>query len=434
MTWFSILITLLTVPLAWWRPGVGLALAANAYLITGAVFTQTAGIENNNLLNVLLPIAVFALIIIRAFSRLRYYQFHPLDAIVLILGIWMFFSSLNTPAMAQGIDITIRYFVLGSSFYFVARLIPLVDPKRVKENVTATVATYWIMAIVLGTIALANLVTHGYTFSRLSVGTINPIPFSLIIASGIIINAYWLLGSRKIPPMLKAVLYGSLGLLMVVLMASNTRSMVIALIVALPVMVFQIVRQQTLVKSISTVFVALIGISILLFGIAQWQPELFAGWSERLSLIGQDNKGASVNDRFNAYDAALLLFQKSPVFGVGTGNFNTASGGVLGYTHNVSLELLSEQGIIGLLLFLALVGLAFHLMVKANPLARNYPVIYLFSSWNILCLVVSQFSFTLWQHKNLFLSLAMLVTVYQYQKQASTTARVPFRVSQSSSH
>lgn len=435
MTWLSILVTLITIPLAWWRPGVGLALAANAYLIPQALFSQIEGIEKNNLLNILLPVAVFILIFIKAFPRLRYYRFYIIDGILLVLGIWLFFSSLKTPSMSTGIDIAIRYFVLGSSFYFVTRLIPLVDPKRIKENISLTIATYWVMAMVLSTIALANLLSRGYTFSRLSVGTVNPIPFSLLIASGIIINAYWLLGSRKISPSLKLGLYASLGLLMVVLMASNTRSMVIALIVSLPVMVFQIVRQQTLMKSVSTLLVAGIGISILLFGIAQWQPELFTAWSTRLSLITQQQKGtSSVNERIGAYDAAFLLFEKAPVFGVGTGNFGTASGGLLGYAHNLSLELLSEQGIVGMLIFLCLIGAALHLMIKANPFARSYPAIYLFSSWAVLCFVVAQFSFTLWQHKNMFLSLALLVTAYQYQKQASKSPRVQLRIKEPSTN
>jgi O-antigen ligase len=434
MALISILIILISIPLTWWRPGIGLALAANAYLITGSLPGQAEGLENNNLLNILLPIVVFILIFIRAFPRLGQYRFHPLDAVLGSLGVWLFFSCLQTPAMAQGLDIVTRYFVLGSSFYFVARLIPLTDPKRVEENITLTIGTYWVMAVILGSIALFNLLSSGYTFTRVSVGTINPIPFSLLVASGIIVNAYWLIGSQKVSPYLKLGLYVSMGLLMVVLMASNTRSMVIALMVSLPVMVFQIIRQQALVKSITTILVAVMGIVVLLVGIAAWQPELYDSWSGRLSLITQEKKGASVDERMTAYDAAYDLFQKSPVFGVGTGNFNKASGGTLGYAHNLSLEILSEQGIAGAFIFVCMIGFAIHLMIQANPLARFYPVIYLFSSWSILCLIVSQFSFTLWQQKNLFLSLALLVTAYYHQKHGSRPSKMRFLIKDSSTH
>jgi O-antigen ligase len=428
MTFISLLITLIAIPLTWWRPSIGLALSANAYLITGSLFAQSGDAENNNLLNILLPVVVLLLILTKAFPRLRQYQFHPIDLILGILGAWLFLSSIQTPEMAKGIDITIRYFILGSSFYFFSRLIPLANPKHIKSEISLTLVTYWVMAMILGTIAFYNLVAKGYTFSRISVGNINPIPFALLIASGIIVNAYWLIGSRKLVWQVKVGLFASIGFLMLILMASNTRSMVIALIVALPVMVFQIIQKQAVTKSIWMLVIAAIGIVAIFAGIAAWQPELYENWVGRLSLITSEKKGASVDERFEAYDLAWALFQKSPIFGIGTGNFSAASKNTISYAHNLSLELLSEQGIIGFLIFLCLVGFAMHLVFKANKVAATYPVIYLFSSWSILCIIVSQFSFTLWQQKNLFLSLGMLVTAYYYQLDTAKKTRPRFFV------
>jgi len=67
---------------------------------------------------------------------------------------------------------------------------------------------------------------------------------------------------------------------------------------------------------------------------------------------------ASVAVRFNIWDRSLELFSESPLVGAGFGVFQYANYG--GWdTHNIYLKILSEQGLVGLTIFLTLVGCFF---------------------------------------------------------------------------
>ena len=70
----------------------------------------------------------------------------------------------------------------------------------------------------------------------------------------------------------------------------------------------------------------------------------------RVELLVAEDKGASVELRESSYKEALDMFAKQPLFGAGTGNFAVRDPYLL-YPHNVVLEVMSEDGILGVLVF-----------------------------------------------------------------------------------
>jgi O-antigen ligase len=70
------------------------------------------------------------------------------------------------------------------------------------------------------------------------------------------------------------------------------------------------------------------------------------------SLVSELPGGMSVAARREAASVAWSMFLRSPVWGHGVGSFSAASD--LGYPHNAFLELLSETGLVGTAIFLAL--------------------------------------------------------------------------------
>jgi len=67
---------------------------------------------------------------------------------------------------------------------------------------------------------------------------------------------------------------------------------------------------------------------------------------ERFSL--NNAKNVSVNNRLKLYSDAWQLFKNKPLFGIGTGGFQT---GEYNYPHNIFLEIAAENGLLGLIIF-----------------------------------------------------------------------------------
>ncbi len=96
-------------------------------------------------------------------------------------------------------------------------------------------------------------------------------------------------------------------------------------------------------------------VMLLVVGIA-WQTLLPHTVVERIAMT-ETSSGqleSSAADRVVLWDDALALFKSSPVIGVGLGGFGLShAGGKYTSVHNLYLETLAEQGIIGLLFLVA---------------------------------------------------------------------------------
>jgi len=94
---------------------------------------------------------------------------------------------------------------------------------------------------------------------------------------------------------------------------------------------------------------------LLIIGIS-WQTLLPHTVVERISMT-ENSEGqleSSAADRVVLWDEALSQFASSPVVGVGLGGFGLSHvGGIYTSVHNLYLETLAEQGVIGLLLLIA---------------------------------------------------------------------------------
>src|SRR5690625_1221408 len=74
------------------------------------------------------------------------------------------------------------------------------------------------------------------------------------------------------------------------------------------------------------------------------------------TIFTQEGGGASVSSRTNMYDIAIDMWKDAPFFGQGIGSYAINYLGLdsRAYPHNIFLEFLSELGLVGLLLFVAL--------------------------------------------------------------------------------
>ncbi|MEL6458184.1 MAG: O-antigen ligase family protein [Cyanobacteria bacterium J06621_15] len=420
MNLVSLLIILLAITITYWKPSAGLVVAANAPIIRRTLTIYT-GTENEDiLLSLLLPIVVFLIILIRAFKNLSYYRIHHLDILFILLGIWFLISSLIASDIFRGVEITFRYFVLGISFYFCARLIPLINMRILNKNLSLLALSTWISAFLVAIISLYQGIYNGFNVDRLTIGTANPIPVSLLLSMGLIVNAYWLTIDSRANFILRFFNCLGIPILGMALIANKTRSVIIALVLSFIFIILTSKYRNSLIKYLAKIIIIIMTLAIVFYLLSHWQPEIFSSWMQRFSRLQDTNTDISGSKRISLYGYALYLFSQNILFGVGTANFGVVSK-TAAYPHNLVLEIASEQGTFGLIILSLIIFTITGILGRRENNIYKYPIKNLFSAWIILNFTVAQFSLTLWQHKNLFLTLGLLVSVHQYYSTISQT-------------
>lgn len=143
------------------------------------------------------------------------------------------------------------------------------------------------------------------------------------------------------------------------LMATGARMPLIAFFVIFLLMTFSSVRYKkgTIFYSKNTKYVFLLAFLIFSVGSFILESGGFKTTISRLEvLFTEQNGGSSANARIERYYTAMEMFNHNVVLGDGIGSFPLSFSSIdkRDYPHNIFLELLSELGLIGFLLFLAL--------------------------------------------------------------------------------
>ena len=198
-----------------------------------------------------------------------------------------------------------------------------------------------------------------------------------------LISLFFLYSRLKI-----SVIFKTIGLIVLtitgifIMILFGSKGPLLALIIA-PI-IFLLLHKRTSVKKTIILFVAFMGISILLLFpgiILELIPQHYQPYFQERFF---DYDAYTSGGRPSLYQLAISdIDQKSILFGKGTGNYGYLYTGADTkiYPHNIIIELLYENGIIGLILFLGL----FSYMFRKTPLT-NYFI-------NKSCLVIFVYYF-----------------------------------------
>ncbi|OOC59296.1 O-antigen ligase family protein [Paenibacillus ihbetae] len=406
---YTLAIIILIVALSWWRPEIGMAVAVQSYLIRSAInkptyIGQTGGADDDPLLSLVIPCIIFGVILLKRFQKgdsYERYNIRVLDTLFYLLGVVLIVGALYSPLQNDALMVSAKYFALGISFYYFGRLYFSKHMDIEKATSNFLIAT-WAMALLLGVYAYFQ--SFGVDYFRLTIGNAHPIPFSLLIAAGVLINVYWLfMPSLKIK--IRMLLFTSLLILMIIFISTNTRGTILSLAVATIFMVSAPVLQGKV--RIRSLFFGFIGLLSSLIVITQLIPDTADTVVDNLKLIISEEQGVSIDERAMAHEDALRIFSENILLGVGTAGFKSFS--EIEYPHNAMLEMLSENGLLGGialgLVYLVIIMLLLKIIVKYNGLPL------LIGSLVVLCMVEMQFSFTLWMHKLFFLFCGLMVSI-----------------------
>jgi O-antigen ligase len=137
-------------------------------------------------------------------------------------------------------------------------------------------------------------------------------------------------------------------------------------------------------------------------------PELSSTLVRLELLVDSPREDTSTTDRIERYQDAWRIWAASPVFGHGTGSWPVLAGygDVREYPHNLFLELGAEQGLLGVLLFVAAVAYAFAALGPWSDLRRD-PIRLTILMLLTFALVTSQVSGDLVDNRILFLLIGL---------------------------
>ena len=95
---------------------------------------------------------------------------------------------------------------------------------------------------------------------------------------------------------------------------------------------------------------------------------LFATVWRRFEILITSSGGKSTQGRVDRYDVAFSIWGNNPFFGNGTGSYGYMYTGMdrNDYPHNILMELLAENGLVGLIIFISIFGYIGYIMLKAK--------------------------------------------------------------------
>lgn len=207
-------------------------------------------------------------------------------------------------------------------------------------------------------------------YARTTVGLFDPNDIALICCLSFVMAIY--LRNRNIISAYK--LYFLAGLLCVGILLSGSRTGIVALIITL----FYLFVSSKNYKSVERIFIisfAVIGVILFI----NYMPENIAS---RLFTVTEELSSSDFSDRSILWKFALDLFNQSPFIGVGAGNYKELSVIFFGYErspHNVYLSILSENGLIGVVIFFSILFIPFlKVIVRGVRIDINFFAMLLF--------------------------------------------------------
>lgn len=204
----------------------------------------------------------------------------------------------------------------------------------------------------------------------------NDVALILILGLPLALQLLFVPHTDKKGMLLKAInfLYIPLAVYSSILTGSRT-----SLIAIIPFLMFLIGTQRIRVER------KLILFAILLISFVALLPFVPVSVIDRLGTIGNSIGEADLGGRVTMWRKSIRVLAESPIVGVGSGAIDRSIGGAV---HNTLLSVVGETGFVGLLFFLAIIGLTFYELTR---LPRDKVALWLtvFFTWALAALSLS---------------------------------------------
>jgi O-antigen ligase len=274
--------------------------------------------------------------------------FNPILFGSILLGIWLFIGVTYSPEPIYSHFKAQRYF-LENVYMILPAAVFYKSTWRVERLLKYIVYLGWLLCFY----SIFWVVTGNLGNERLAPGSYEVIPFGRIIALTIL-AAVALFYLKRQQGMYQPTLFLYLLVAFPVFIAAVTRGALLSLLLA----IFVLVMLQGGARYILTRMSRFLFIFALLFIFLLLVVPILPDFARVRLIPGSDGWG-SFGLRQVQLERATDLFQQSPLLGQGTGSFKMGDETAFTYPHNIFAELLSENGLVGFVLFSVILLLGF---------------------------------------------------------------------------
>jgi O-antigen ligase len=284
-------------------------------------------------------------------------------AYLLAVGLFVLWTSATTFWSADQVESLGAVFLWLQSFLFVYILWDLF---RTKAALLAGLQAY-----VFGSYAAVGGAVFNYVHSnpfythmdRYSLGDTNPDGYGFILALGIPVACY-LAASPETPRIFRLVNYGYLPVAFVGIALSGTRTASVGAAVGLLYGLATLTRLRLFARvAVVTLLAAAL---FVLLPIIQPLTSF-----QRLGTTGTEVVHGDLNERTELWADGISAFMQAPVLGVGTDMYRSVSG-LNKVAHNTYISVLVEEGLIGLVLFVAILWIVVRRVRRLPRWDRNF--------------------------------------------------------------
>jgi len=331
----------------------------------------------------------FSLLLFITKGTHRNYSFYHL--FVILFGSWVILSVVWSSDLASGIEMSKRMFqIILLPILFTLVLVS-------KNNQLMAYQSY-----VIGDLVASSIILYNYLngigspyYNRYTITNIETDLMSIILALAIPMAAY--LATKHQKKWLKILNIVAIPIIIFAIFLTGTRT---GSIVALIGVAYWLFTQRKASLKIKTVMIFVFILSII--AIFSFAPKASV---DRIFSTGKSIKTGTLNSRTMLWDASITQWKNSPVLGTGLGSIHyVLTKRHLNYdgVHNTYLHLLTENGIIGLTLYLLIILSVLYYILQ-TPLDEK---VFLLSL--LMVILVSQIALHTQIQKETWFALTML--------------------------
>lgn len=414
--------------LAWKRPEIFFAMFVYAYFLKLGI----RGSWYSDLTAITLILSALALAIALFKGDLHYpFRFTIADKAFFLFVLIFSTGLLYTNEIDLAADKVVRTVFLSFIPFFFMRFWKAGIWKRTRILLWSMLVFAWI-AVILGVLQVTEKGIPDTLFvQRIGIGESYPVAVGLWMGIAALVAMILLLHSHlkgliviadtelknnklvhsRVPSILvRLALLVSISVFVIYVFLSGTRGAVISLSIASIFLFFMVLRRHRLRKKLA---VAVLIVSALYISwnvitiLSDDDLDAIRALNYEALIEGRD---PSLPNRIDLIEQAGQMFMSSPLIGVGVMG-SVQQGGTTywsqGYPHNIFIEIISENGIIGLVAFLIFIGSIWRYAIQGIRVSNIIPEhrILVMGIWAlfVLHLILAQTSLNLESQKGLFL-------------------------------
>jgi len=311
-------------------------------------------------------------------------SFNFIDIFLFIFAIYILLSALWSPFFDAGLRKAMEFALITLPIVYFMRFF-IRDTDEVEQIIKFSI----FIGLILVVPHVINFIVSGKSIDRVTLNMVHPVAMGLYCSILAYCSAYFFFKSNKKLFYLLYFIIFSMSLFL-----TGSRTSMLALFLAI---IWYLLRKGRIQK----VYIRLLFILVVLFFVIDKYIPFYEYIIGRFSIVLSSRDPASER-RMILWERSIDAMAESPLLGKGTG------AEISGYAHNIFLEIGSENGLIGLLILVAIILL----LIKIINKIKNDKMYELVMGMFIICAFVSLFSFSYSFNRYLFFSIGFILAIY----------------------